>query len=553
MGSRSLSFRSFAFLVALAIVLSSAPAAATATAIGGPGTWIHPVAGQVARPFVAPRSRYGAGHRGVDFVATPGTAVHAANAGEVTFAANVAGSLHVVVSHAGGLRTSYSFLASITVRRGQSVARGDVVGTAGGTDPEHLGVVHFGLRVGERYVDPMRLFAPADLTQLIRLVPVDAPAQSGFGPPALERRSLASSLHLPQSFLTAAGGAGGGSGLLDGFGAALGFVGGIASKVPLLADVNAMGERLVAWARSRETCTTDPSQPASGGGSGHHALTVAGIDSSTGKDGVALDIDASRLGYRSGDVRSFSYAPGGGPYTKEQTWGPLHTEAVALGNQLRAMQREHPGREVDLIAHSQGGVVVTAFLKEIYVAGDPTLPPIGTVVTLSSPLQGAPAATAVARVRESTTGRGLLDGIDDLAHGAIPPTGGMSTRQLAENSRFMRRLQRDPLPENINFTSISAVDDFIVPADHTAISGTDAITVNPPGASDHGAIARDPGASDAARLALEQRPLPCVGVVAGVRGSVEPVLISGAEHTAGDVVGAGGDFFDQLFGPGEAP
>jgi hypothetical protein len=551
MGSRSLSFRSFAVLVALALVLSASTVTATAAAVAVPGSWITPVPGAVARTFVEPRSRYGAGHRGVDLAAAPGTAVHAANGGEVTFAGSVAGSRHVVVGHAGGLRTSYSFLAGVTVRRGQTVARGDVVGTAGGADPEHLGVVHFGLRVGERYVDPMALFAPADLTRLIRLVPVDAPSQSGFDPPALERRSLASSLHLPQSSLSASGG--GGSGLFDELGDALDVLGGFASKVPLLADVGAMGTRLLAWARSRGTCTKDTSQPSSGGGSGHHALTVAGIDSATGKNGVALDIDADRLGYRAGDVRSFSYAADGGAYTKEDTWGKLHPEAVALGNQLRAMQREDPGREVDLIAHSQGGVVVAEFLAHGYDAGDPTLPPIGTVVTLSSPLQGAPAATAVARVRESATGRGLLDTVDRLAAGAIPPTGGVSTGELAEGSRFMRRLRKAVLPEQVDFTSISGVDDVTVPADHTDIPGGDSLTLNPAGPADHTAIVRDPAVLDAVRLALEQRPLPCVGVVAGIRGAVEPVVISRAERTAGDVIGAGADSLDQLFNQGDAP
>ena len=38
-----------------------------------------------------------------------------------------------------------------------------------------------------------------------------------------------------------------------------------------------------------------------------------------------------------------------------------------------------------------------------------------------------------------------------------------------------------------------------------------------------------------ARLALEQRPLPCVGIAAGVRGAVEPVVISRAERTAGQL------------------
>src|SRR6185312_12906948 len=138
--------------------------------------WLRPVDGAVVHPFEAPASVYGAGHRGADLAATPGTAVLAANDGVVSFAGSVAGTLHVTITHAGGLRTSYSFLASVAVRRGQSVARGDVVGTAGGTGPDHDGtVLHLGLRVGDRYVDPMQLFHPSDLTKLVHLVPADAP------------------------------------------------------------------------------------------------------------------------------------------------------------------------------------------------------------------------------------------------------------------------------------------------------------------------------------------------------------------------------------------
>src|SRR4051812_14596394 len=70
--------------------------------------WIRPVSGAVVRPFDPPQTRFGAGHLGADLAATPGTAVRAAGAGVVSFAGRVAGSLHVVVAHAGNLRTSYS-------------------------------------------------------------------------------------------------------------------------------------------------------------------------------------------------------------------------------------------------------------------------------------------------------------------------------------------------------------------------------------------------------------------------------------------------------------
>ncbi len=134
--------------------------------------WRRPVPGVVARPFRAPLTRYGAGHLGVDLAAAPGTSVRAAGAGIVVFAGVVAGTRHVVVAHPGGLRTSYSFLASIRVAAGEAVRRGQIVGTSGGWGPGHEGtVLHFGLRIGDTYVDPMRLFAAPDLAAVVHLAP----------------------------------------------------------------------------------------------------------------------------------------------------------------------------------------------------------------------------------------------------------------------------------------------------------------------------------------------------------------------------------------------
>ena len=83
------------------------------------------------------------------------------------FAGSVAGTLHVTIAHDGGLRTSYSFLASVAVhagrrRRARRRRRHRPAATGDGTDATHGdGVLHFGLRVGDRYVDPMLLFRPA--------------------------------------------------------------------------------------------------------------------------------------------------------------------------------------------------------------------------------------------------------------------------------------------------------------------------------------------------------------------------------------------------------
>ena len=134
--------------------------------------WVHPVDGPVVRPFEPPATRYGPGHLGVDFRAAPGTPVRAAGPGTVVFAGAVGTTLHVAVAHSGNRRTSYSFLASVHARVGDIVQTGTVVGTTGGTGDNHDGsVLHFGLRIGDTYVDPMQLFAPPNLAAVVHLAP----------------------------------------------------------------------------------------------------------------------------------------------------------------------------------------------------------------------------------------------------------------------------------------------------------------------------------------------------------------------------------------------
>ena len=146
------------------------PTAASAT------VWQRPVGGVVVRPFDPPKVKYGPGHLGADLRAIPGTQVRAAGPGTVTFAGTVAYAKHVVILHAGGLRTSYSFLAAIRVHQGDHINMGDVVGTTGGRNDDHDGsVLHFGLRAGDQYVDPMQLFTGVDLAATVHLAPAGGP------------------------------------------------------------------------------------------------------------------------------------------------------------------------------------------------------------------------------------------------------------------------------------------------------------------------------------------------------------------------------------------
>ncbi len=143
---------------------------ASAGAMGG---WSWPVVGPVIRGFDPPSMPYGAGHRGIDIATAFGTPVRAPASGVVTFAGPVAGALFVSVDHGGGVVSSYSWVSSVLVRRGDLVGAGAVLALSGaghpGVDPAHL---HFGLKRDGVYVDPLSLLAPASVVGLIRLVPV---------------------------------------------------------------------------------------------------------------------------------------------------------------------------------------------------------------------------------------------------------------------------------------------------------------------------------------------------------------------------------------------
>jgi hypothetical protein len=564
--------------------------------------WVRPVDGPVAVAFRAPESRFGAGHRGVDFAASPGTPVRAANDGVVAFAGNVAGSLHVVVAHAGGLRTSYSFLSTVGVHAGQPVARGDVLGESGGTGAGHDGsVLHFGLRVGDTYVDPMMLFRPPDLTKLVHLAPADPPAEQAWTP-AAEREAIRASLRLPVPGAPAeptadddGGGCGDGVPIIGGAISATCDVGGwlgdravdavdvgvsavhavtglagaaldglrraAVATVALLRAVPAELARVLATTpmgrltldlveigrRLYDTITADCDDhagPADGtGGSGHRVMVVAGIDSAgaAADRGPTVALDVGALGYDAGggEIRYFSYAPDGGAYTADDTHGDLVAEAANLREQLRAMQREQPGREVDLIGHSQGGVVIDLFLSRFYDPADPTLPPVGTVVTLDSPHEGAALATAGAEIRTTPAGRLALDDVIG-PHAPFPPPDSRAVQQLAETSATMRSLFPHGLPDHVDYTTFAAPEDLVVPATNVVVPGAqEALVPVAPGLGEHSAVVRDPSALRAVRNVLEGRPPPCVSLGTALRGAVAPVVISRVEHDLGNVaVGA---------------
>jgi hypothetical protein len=313
--------------------------------------------------------------------------------------------------------------------------------------------------------------------------------------------------------------------------------------------IEGVGSSLTAWMRHRRDCDSHAPTADGTGGSGHRVMVVAGIDSRRGARDVSLAVPLDALGYERGEITSFSYARGGGAYEAADTHAPIMQSARRLGDQLRALQRREPHREVDLVAHSQGGVVVLAFLAFVYDPGDPAYPPLGTVVTLSSPLAGAPLATAGARIARSESGRAFLADVDRLAARTglpAPPTRAPSVRDLAESSPLMRRLGAAALPGTIDLTTVGAVGDPVVPSVVATRPGADHTVVATSPLNAHSAVQNDADALRAMRAALEQRPVPCTSWKTAVAAALVGPSLAAGERALGTLGGVAGSVADAV-------
>jgi hypothetical protein len=407
------------------------------------------------------------------------------------------------------------------------------LGRAGGTGENHTGVVHFGLRVGDNYVDPMVLFRPPDLAKIVHLAPASDPVLDRVDN---ERRGLLAGLTAGvrtivgtvasvDTHLARLGQREASQALqlaVHGSVIALGNYLDHLSVAPTPQDALRVAQRLVAWARSLQNC--DPHAPAADGtrGSGNRVMVVAGINSSMSLGHHPLALPLDRLGYGPADIASFSYTDTGGDYGPRNTHEPIEVAARQLGEQLRAMERATPGKPVDLIAHSQGGVVVLAFLLLDYRPDDPTLPPLGNVVTLSSPLQGAPGASLVDLLAKSAAGRGLLSSV-----GFSP---GGSVHQLEERSPLIRALDGARLPDQIELTTIGNSDDYVVTANGAHRDNAATFDVDTFAAEPHTAMLRDDRTLRAVRAALEHRPLPCQTFAEAIDAATLPTALTRIEH-----------------------
>ncbi len=510
--------RRVAVLVAIPLALAAA-SQSWANAAPQRVTYRPPVDAPIVDAFRAPAERWSAGNRGLEYSTRSGEPVAAAADGVVAFAGQVGGQLHVVVLHADGVRTTYAFLRSAAVRRGDTVRQGQSVGTAGDT-------LHFGARIGEVYVDPALLFGEGPPE--VHLVPDD---DLGLGSEEEERVGLLGQLLNLGGRVTSWTIEWAGGEIKEKFGELLGAAHYVHEANPVT-QVIRLGGAGIAWARQRLECTAEGvAQPRLQ--ERHLAVLVGGLGS-TSRNAAIYELDTSALGYAEADVSRFSYRGASTavmPYEAAETTVDMRHSARLLREYLQATAAEHPGVPIDVIAHSQGGVVAREALTNEFDGLDPTLPQVSSLVTLGSPHQGADLATAGAMLDATKVGEGAL-----RVAGLVAPWDprSPSVQQLSEVSSFMRDLNSRPLPEGLRATSIGGRGDLIVTAGRTPFAGADSVIVSVPGVlGDHDKL---PGSAQAQRevaLAVNHMAPTCQGFVDSMVDGVVSTRIGLAEDALG--------------------
>lgn len=104
-------------------------------------------------------------HNGMDFTAPTGTDIYATGDGVVLVTKSLIGSFgnHIIIDHGFGYQTIYAHMEGFSVKQGQKVKRGDIIGYVGNTGLSTAPHLHYEVLVNERNVNPA-LYYFNDLT-----------------------------------------------------------------------------------------------------------------------------------------------------------------------------------------------------------------------------------------------------------------------------------------------------------------------------------------------------------------------------------------------------
>lgn len=142
----------------LAILIQQRLAAAQGI-VRGTGRFVFPANGSITSRFgnrVHPILGYRRFHAGIDFGASYGTTIRAADSGQVIFAGWYGGyGRSVIVNHGGGITTLYAHSSRLLVSEGMTVQQGQAIATVGSSGLSTGPHLHFEVRRNGSPVNPL--------------------------------------------------------------------------------------------------------------------------------------------------------------------------------------------------------------------------------------------------------------------------------------------------------------------------------------------------------------------------------------------------------------
>ena len=143
----------------------------------------------------------------------------------------------------------------------------------------------------------------------------------------------------------------------------------------------------------------------------------------------------------------FTYIVRGLPYSQDLT-----LSAQQLGTRVREVHRRLNVKEIFLVGHSQGGIIIRTMVQHGMADGLP----VTKCLFLSSPHQGTWAGLVAFPHQGVRMAAGMIP--------YVPKVRGESGVQMLPGSDFLRELNSQPLPESVQFTSVYyALDPMIWP------------------------------------------------------------------------------------------
>ena len=115
-------------------------------------------------------------HAGIDFTAATGTPIYATGDGKVLAKRKRGGSgygKYVVIDHGYGYESLYAHMSSVSVRPGQTVKRGEIIGKVGNTGLSTAPHLHYEVHRNGKKINPINFFfndlSPEEYEEIIQM------------------------------------------------------------------------------------------------------------------------------------------------------------------------------------------------------------------------------------------------------------------------------------------------------------------------------------------------------------------------------------------------